>query len=485
MQALYFLLGSINTSVWLTLAGILYLALTLSTAMHAVLNQEREGSAIAWLGIIVLSPVFGMGLYWLFGINRIKRRIRRELPPESAPSPLPLANDPAETAYTLNEHPLLLTGLAIHNDVYLAKNNIRVLQSGDETYPAMLTAIHEASDCIYLSSYIFDYDHIGKRFIQALGTAHRRGVTVRVMIDGVGIGYSFSWIKTDRALRQLGISTTRFLPTLSRRGTRFINLRNHRKILSIDNKVAFIGGINIRDNNLTERIGDANHSVRDLHFKVTGPVINQINEVFIDDWHFACGELLTQTRSEQIKSGNTLCRVLPDGPDENYLKLQTALTAAINIAHERICILTPYFLPGAIVVHSLKLAVLRGVKVTVVVPKKSNIRVIDWAFRAELAALTDAGIGVYFSPAPFDHSKLVLIDNYWSLIGSSNWDMRSLKLNFEVNLECFDTDFNAQLYTVFADKRAQATNATTTRHQHQTLPVRLRNSICRLFSPYL
>jgi len=485
MQVIQLLLGSVHTSVWLTLAGLIYLGITLSTAIHALLNQEREGSAIAWLGLIVLSPGAGIVLYWLLGINRINRRARREFSPVTAPLPVGAASQTELPQVGVTAHSLMRTGLAIHADDYVGANHLQILQNGSGTYPAMLDAIDHSRDSIYLSSYIFDYDRIGRRFVAALGLAHRRGVKVRVMIDGVGVGYSFSWVKTDRALRQMGISVTRFLPTLSRRGTRFINLRNHRKILSIDGSTAFIGGINIRDSNLLDLADISGHGTRDLHFQVAGPIIRQINAIFIDDWQFACGEALPMPESTATPGGVTCCRALPDGPDEHYLKLQTTLTAAINAAVTRISIVTPYFLPGSIVEHALKLAALRGVKVEVIVPKKSNIRLIDWALRAELKNRLADGIRVYFSPGPFDHSKLFLIDGYWSLIGSSNWDARSLKLNFEVNLECYDEKFNQELTALFHIKRSESRLIADLRSINQSLPARLRNSICRLLSPYL
>lgn len=485
MQALQLLLNSLNSSVWLTLAGFIYLSITLSTAIHVLLNQEREGSAIAWLGIIFLSPGIGIVVYWLLGINRIKRRARREFL-STAKIDVPIkSHAPHSGPFSSAAQNLMTTGRAIHADTYVDGNQLQALDSGDQTYPAMLAAIVSATESVYLSSYIFDYDRIGRRFIDALGFAHSRGVLVRVIIDGVGIGYSFSWIKTDRALRERGIETARFLPTLSRRGTRFINLRNHRKILSIDGKIAFIGGINIRDNNILSNSDSMAHKNRDLHFRLTGPVIRQINTVFIEDWQFATGENLTVPETSEDSSGGTICRILPDGPDENYLKLQTTITAAINAASDKICIVTPYFLPGSIVLHALKIAVLRGVKVQVVVPKKSNIRVIDWAFRAELKKLLDSGIDIYFSPEPFDHSKLFLVDDYWCFIGSSNWDSRSLRLNFEVNLECFDQTLNATLTDIFVEKRTQSNFAVGLHSIDQSLPARLRNSFCRLFSPYL
>lgn len=485
MQALQLLLDSVNSSVWTTLAGLVYLGLTLSTAVHVLLNQEREGTAIAWIGIIFLSPGIGIVVYWLLGINRIKRRARREFLDADRTESFAKTQLPSERQFNGTAKDMITIGHAVHADAYVTGNQLQALDSGDQTYPAMLAAINTAKKSVYLSSYIFDCDRIGRRFIEALGSAHQRGVTVRVMIDGVGIGYSFSWIKTDRALRERGIRTTRFLPTLSHKGTRFINLRNHRKILSIDGNVAFIGGINIRDANVLDDGAPLKQKNRDLHFRLTGPVIRQINTVFVDDWQFACGESLPIPANDDSSTGRTICRVLPDGPDENYLKLQTTITAAVNAANSTISIVTPYFLPGSIVLHALKIAVLRGVKVQIIVPKKSNIRIIDWAFRAELKKLLEHGIDIYFSPEPFDHSKLFLVDDYWCFIGSSNWDSRSLRLNFEVNLECFDKNLNATLTKTVVEKRTQSNFAVGLHTINQSLPVRLRNSFCRLFSPYL
>lgn len=490
MQALE-LLPTFHTSVWYSIAGLLYLGLTITAALHVLLNKEQEGTAIAWLGVILLSPGIGMTLYWLLGINRIKRRALREFPH------LERRHDDADTPsdnfpdLSLQWRTLMTAGASIHQNAYIKGNQVIPLIDGDEAYPAMLQAIQNARESIILSSYIFDYDDIGRRFVETLGEAHQRGVLIRVMIDGIGIGYSFSWIKTDRALRELGIRTARFLPTWSRKGTRFINLRNHRKILSIDGRTAFVGGINIRDNNLISdsrnhrNTRKARHATRDIHFQLHGPVIDQINALFIEDWYFACTEALSLPGWKDQPPGDTVCRILPGGPDENYLKLQLTLASAINAAINNIRVITPYFLPGTILTQALEVAVLRGVKVEIILPKKSNIPLVDWAFRANLSKLLGYGVQVYFSPPPFDHSKLFMVDDSWCLIGSSNWDARSLELNFEVNLECFDHKLNQLLTTIFIGKQNEAQLVTDKTAATPALPKRIRNSICRLFSPYL
>jgi len=350
----------------------------------------------------------------------------------------------------------------------------------------MLNCIQDAKHSIVLSSYIFDYDSIGKQFINVLGDAHKRGVQIRVLIDGIGIGYSFSWTKTDFALHRLGIATARFLPTLSRHGTRFINLRNHRKILSIDGKEAFIGGINIRDGNMLDNAAlPLAKKIRDVHFKVRGPVINQINALFAEDWLFATSEALALPTWAYSSPGNTICRVIPDGPDDNYHKLQLTLINALNTAVNSIKITTPYFLPDAILLKALELASRRGVTVEVIVPRRSNIRVVDWAFQAQCKYLLESDVRIMLSPEPFDHTKLLLIDNKWCLIGSSNWDARSLELNFEVNLECYESNICDELNEIFNEKKASSAIVTKKQLADKSIPQKFRNNFFKLFLPYL
>jgi len=291
-------------------------------------------------------------------------------------------------------------GTAIHSSDYLWGNQMQALINGDGAYPVMLEAIRNSQKSVVLSSYIFEYDDIGKRFVDELIAASERGVAVRVLIDGLGVGYGLSLVRSDRVLRRRGVKTARFLSFFSSTGTRFINLRNHRKILSVDGEVAFVGGMNIRDNNVLKRPA-ADHT-QDVHFKVRGPVINQINAVFVEDWQFASGETLDLPRWQGGSIGQVSSRVLLDGPDNNYQKLLLTIIGVINVATQHIRIATPYFLPGQNVIQALQLAVLRGVRVEIVVPAKNNLAPVGWAMRANEKKLVDHGIHLYESAAPFD-----------------------------------------------------------------------------------
>ncbi len=475
---------AIDTGTVISLAGLLYLLSAGYAVVHVLLNKQNVGAAVSWIGVIVLSPFFGVALYWLFGVNRIRRRARAEKQERvdrvKPSAPFAQKHEPDLTQFPEPQQSQYQAGLQLHDAPYLSGNQIDVLMNGVEAFPQMLEAINSASASIVMSSYIFQYDSVGKQFVEALSAAHLRGVSVRVLIDGLGVGYGFSFTKADRKLRANNVPTARFLPTFSAAGTRFINLRNHRKILSVDGACAFVGGMNIRAGNMLD--GSSRHQTQDVHFRVCGPAIDQINQVFQDDWQYATGEPLVLPVWAGGEPGQVVCRVLLDGPDDNYKKLELCLIAAINAARKRIAIVTPYFIPDAAVIHALQLAVLRGVDVRVLIPDKNNLVFVDWAMRANESNLLDAGIKIFRSQPPFDHSKLFVVDGCWSLIGSSNWDSRSIELNFEINVECFDQRFSEDLERVINEKHDRAVRLT---RSQSSLLARLRNNFFRLFTPYL
>ncbi|MEE9335888.1 MAG: phospholipase D-like domain-containing protein [Granulosicoccaceae bacterium] len=471
----------LDAGIIVSLAGLVYFVLAALAITHVVLNKKNEGAAVSWLGIIILSPFFGALLYWLFGVNRIRIRAQAQKLNPSVGHGSSLAPSPYSLSDPLNER--MRVGSKIHQAPYLVGNDVSFLINGDESYPRMLDAINRSTDSVVLSSYIFDYDDIGRQFVEALANAHDRGVTVRVLIDGFGVDYAVGMAKPDRMLKKRGVETARFLSTLFTTDTRFINLRNHRKILSVDGAVAFIGGMNIRDENLLDANG--RRKTRDIHFEVRGPIIDQISQVFTQDWQFASNEVLSLPAwaGPLAVEPSTTCRVIIDGPDDNYQKLELSLLAAINSAIKSILIATPYFLPNDKILAALQLAVLRGVVVEVIVPKKSNLRFVGWAMAANENKLLSIGVMLFRSPKPFDHSKLFIVDGEWVLVGSSNWDARSLEFNFEINMECYCEIFAKNALDCFSKKRENA--EAVTKESEPFFLANLRNNFFRLFSPYL
>jgi cardiolipin synthase A/B len=458
---------------------LIHVALAGAVTLHVLERKRDVAAAIAWIGLAWLSPVIGSALYLLFGINRVQRRAYRAGRRHSAG----WVDDPATFLNPRHDHfaPLeraigVLTGRPPR-----LGNSVAMLRNGDEAYPPMLEAIAAARVSIAFSSYIFEADGTGEKFIAALKAAKARGVAIRVIVDGVGSGY---WISPAyQRLTQAGIPVARFMHTLVPWRMAFINLRSHKKVLVTDGTRAFIGGLNIADKNLLA--AKPRDPVRDMHFDVTGPVVAQITEAFAVDWHFCTGERLGGDAwlPALAETGTAAARIITSGPDQDIYKIELAMLQAIGCAQRSIKILTPYFLPDERLMSGLVLAAMAGVTVDLVIPECCDHPIMDWAMRAHITPLLRAGGRVWRAPLPFEHSKLFVVDDGWSLIGSANWDMRSLRLNFEINMEVCCPQFGALV--TGAIERRQANPLTLAELAARPLPIRLRDSAVRLLLPYL
>jgi cardiolipin synthase len=264
-----------------------------------------------------------------------------------------------------------------------------------------------------------------------------------------------------------------------------MNLRTQRKILVTDGKLGFTGGINIREGNCLKR--NPRRPVQDLHFRVTGPVVMQLQEAFADDWLFTTGESLRGEAwfPKPDPAGQVLARGVGDGPDEDFEKLRWVLLGALAIARQSVQIVTPYFLPDPSLVSALNLAALRGVQVDIILPERSNLPFVQWASRAMWWQVLEHGCRIWLTTPPFDHSKLMLVDGCWVLLGSANWDARSLRLNFEYNVECYDQQLAQELEKLVQTKLQDAHQVTLAEVDARGLPTRLRDGIARLATPYL
>lgn len=461
------------------LGPALHVVLAGAVTLHVLERKRDVAAAFAWIGVAWLSPIIGSALYFLFGVNRVQRRAYRAGRRYS----MGWVDDPATFLNPRHDHfaPLeraigVLTGRPPR-----LGNTITMLRNGDEAYPPMLAAIADARISIAFSSYIFEADETGTRFIAALTAAQARGVAIRVIVDGIGSGYWYS--PAYQRLAAAGIPVARFMHTLVPWRMAFLNLRSHKKILVTDGSRAFIGGLNIADANLLA--ANPPHPVRDMHFDVAGPVVTQIAEAFATDWHFCTGERLGGEAwfPPLAETGTAAARVITSGPDQDVYKIEFAMLHAIGCAQRSVKVLTPYFLPDERLMTALVLAAMAGVTVDVVVPEAGDHPYLDWALRAHVAPLLRAGARVWRAPLPFEHSKLFVVDDGWSLIGSANWDMRSLRLNFELNMEVCCPQFGALVSGAIA--RRQGNPLTLAELTQRPLPIRLRDSAVRLLLPYL
>jgi len=366
----------------------------------------------------------------------------------------------------------------------LAGNSIEPLLDGHETYPAMIQAIDGARETVGLASYIFDGSGVGADFVRSLVAASRRGVDVRVLIDDVDVRFSRS--SAAPPLRQAGVAVGVFNPTLVPARLHAANLRNHRKILVVDGVLGFTGGMNIDQRYWNPENPRA--ASRDLHFRISGPVVEHLSEVFVEDWQFSTGEVLPGAKWFPLlkpSAGSGLARGIDAGPDETSERLQWAIIGGLNAAEKSVRILTPYFIPDPALISCLNSAAMRGVSVVIILPETCDLPHIHWAAYAHLWQMLERGCKIWLSRGTFDHSKLMVVDGVWSFLGSANWDTRSLRLNFEFNVECYDADLGRKLDALINQKLSVSRPLTLSEVNSRSLAVKIRDGIARLFAPFL
>lgn len=469
----------------LWLLSSVHIALALAVTLHALMKKEEVHKAVSWIGLAWLAPFGGAFAYWLLGINRIGRTgvalgLRQAWNSDG---------DAAEAfAVSFDAVDAVLAGVArvgqqVTGKPLLGGNSVQPLTDGDNAYPAMLAAMDAAEHSITLQTYIFHNDKAGQAFVEALARAHARGVQVRVLVDAVGARYRPTGVL--RRLRNLDIPCASFLRPSITRLLSHVNLRNHRKILVVDGEVGFTGGMNISANHWFST--QPSTPVHCLHFEVRGPVVTDMQRAFATDWAFTTRERLQGAPwfAPPVPRGSLLARGVTDGPDADIDHMRQVILGSLAAARQRVRIVTPYFLPDEVVLSTLQTTALRGVTVDIVLPARSNLPLLDWAMRPQCDELLAAGCRIHLTPPPFDHGKLFVVDDDWALIGSTNWDARSLRLNFEYNLECYDEALVAALDPLIDGRIAQATLLDADTLARQSLPARLRNRLVWLLSPYL
>ncbi|MBB4095038.1 cardiolipin synthase [Brucella pecoris] len=462
-------------------------------AIHATMTKEEVRTAIGWVGVIVLSPIVGAVVYAIAGVNRIRRSTLTHQRANMGKialyhlSHFDTTNDLVRAAFGRQFGAMKILGDAVSLYDFTSGNSIEMLETGDEAYAAMLDAIGKAERSIMLETYIFDRDGIGEKFADALGDAVRRGVEVRVLVDAVGARYSFPSIV--KLLKDKGVAVDVFNGNIII-GLRlpYANLRTHRKILIVDGKIAFTGGMNIRAGFVRAIAGDA--VAFDTHFKLEGPAIADLFHIASEDWRFATGELLTGEAwkiapPENPPGTGTLVRVVGSGPDKNVETNQRMMMGAFSIAEQHILIMTPYLLPDRELISALVTAARRGVSVDIVVPGVNNLKLVDRAMRAQFDQLLKDGCRIWRAGGAFNHSKLMTIDGAWSYVGSSNIDPRSLRLNFEVDLEILDRDVARQVEERIGKVIEESREVNLARLKNRPFLERLLDRIIWLGSPYL
>ncbi|MDY6905894.1 MAG: cardiolipin synthase [Thermodesulfobacteriota bacterium] len=465
--------------------------ISVSVAGHALLTKRTPSTALGWIAVCLLFPVAGILLYFLFGINRVETRAKK-LDSQVSDCPLdcgPYHNATADAALKAEDLPLPLyfSQIARISDTVthlplVYGNHIDVLHNGEAAYQSMLESIEQATRHIFLITYIFETNPTGLQFIDALGRAVDRGVSVKVIIDGVGEYYN--WPKAGSLLKKRGVTVARFIRPRLLPLSIHINLRNHRKILITDGHTAYTGGMNIGGRHMAQNISNPRRVI-DMHFRLTGPVVLQMEQTFLEDWAFCTGKNLHPHTDFHETAGNAFCRTIKDGPNEDINKLSTIIVGAISAARQQVMVMTPYFLPSVEMVSALQSAALRGVDVNIVLPGKNNLPFVAWATRHMLKDLLYRGVKVYFQPPPFVHTKLFVVDRHYAQVGSANFDPRSFQLNFELCVEIYEKRVAGTLNEHILEQIRRSKPVSLHEIKNRSLGIKIRDAVAWLFSPYL
>lgn len=413
-------------SSWIFSPLLTYLgfALALLLLAHLLRQHRSPSSTIAWLLVILLLPYIGVPLYLMFGGRKMRRMAgRKQLvydPNAEAEAGTPLGGETEKILRSFGIPPAT------------ADNRLALIATGEDAYRQLTQVIDEAKQSIDITTYILGTDDVGRALVDRLARRASEGVEVRLLIDAVG-----SWRVRRRSLNPLTAAGARvafFMPVLHVPFRGRANLRNHRKIVVVDNRRAIIGGMNLSG----EYMGPAPDPKRwrDLSLMITGPAATDLAGLFRSDWRFATGEELgpvpTIAAGTEGFDGCT-AQVVASGPDVAGDPLYETLLSILFAATRRIWVVTPYFVPDEMLARALELAARRGVDVRLVVPRQSNHRSADLARVGFLHQIHDAGGRILLYEPVMLHAKVVLVDDL-AIIGSANMDMRSLFLNYEVAL---------------------------------------------------
>lgn len=441
-----------------------------------ILLQKREPIAtLSWLLSLALLPFVGFLIYHFLGPTRIKRQnLKRS---KAKAGLMPLTEDNRST----NANDLMKISEAASGYAPGSAETVELLINGVQTYDALIAAFDQATHHIHLEYYIFEPDHTGTRIRDALIEQAKRGIKIRLLLDRLGSKNAKEIFL--RPLRQAGAEIEFFHPFFFKRLWRpEINLRSHRKIAVIDGIVGFTGGINITD--------DENESIKedayiDLHFKMRGEIVRWLQLAFVADWLYAGGSLAADTLyfpapSESV--GSIAAQVLVAGPDTPFEPIHRAQVFAINSARKRVMLVSPYFVPSESAMMALTSAALRGVDTALVVPLKSDNLLVTLAARSYFDDLARAGVRVYEFPQML-HTKALLVDDATVILGSSNFDHRSFRLNFELSLLFDNPEVAENLAKVLYGYIGESIRFNP--KSKLSLRERLAQAFARLFSPLL
>lgn len=470
-----------------SLLGLAYSGFIVALVAIVILRKRDPAAALGWSLAVAFLPVLGPLLFVLFGTNPLPRRLARKREHRRGWTPTSEAGTAPEEIPELSGEGLAATvrrvARALGEPGRRAGNHLDVLQSGPGAWEAIRGAIEGARHHVHITKYIFREDEVGTSLVDLLLEKAAAGVTVRVIVDAVGSPGRWRIIKR---LRKGGAGGHVFMPLIPF-GKRFSpNLRNHRKIIVCDGEVAFVGGLNVGEEYLGRRL-QRNRKWCDMHVRLTGPAVSDVQAVFAEDWHFCSGEVLPDACSPpQVLDGPSAVQILSGGPDRDLNPIRKAFLLGIAGARKRLLLATPYVVPDRAVRDALKLAALSGVDVRLVTQAWPPDQILAWlCSRSYYAELLEAGVSLYEYVPGMMHAKALAVDGTWAMVGSANLDNRSLHLNFEIMAVLDSAPDVALIEQQLQDIIAAARPLDPARHARRRWYVRLAESVARLLSPLM
>ncbi len=469
---------------WLYWGIVVAYSATVLSIVGVVLSENRNPlKSLAWTTVLILFPVGGLILYIFFGrsiknTRMISRRNKRRLrSAEAIPAP---TDSPSRLSAENRQHVMLARSLT--GSVLYEGNHIDVITDGREKMDRLIDDINAAKKYVHIQYYIIDNDSTGNRMADALIAAAGRGVRVRVIYDDIGSLHVSG--KFHRRMRDAGIEIQPFFRVAFPPFATRINWRNHRKVTVIDGSTGYIGGMNIADRYIDG--GKKFKRWRDTHLRVTGPAVAALQYSFAVDWNFMGNPLLEEEAgSVPPTSGGAAVQMVTSGPTSRWSNVAFMMLKAIANAKKRVYLQTPYFLPTESLLRALQAAALSRVDVRVMMPMKSDSAILTNASRSYIQECLRAGIKIYLYDGGMLHSKMMIVDDDFSTVGSTNFDFRSFEHNFEGNFFIYSREINARLRTDFLDDQRLCHRVKASEWRRRPLAYKCRESIVRLLAPIL
>ncbi len=478
--------------IWITL--IIYLVILILVCLRIIFETHSSTKTLAYLLFCLFIPLIGILFYLTFGINYWRKkvyskksdqnvRLLKQLQ-EKVPQFLSSVVKPEEFSGAQNSELASLVKKDIQSPL-TRHNRVKLLINGEEKFPELFKCMEEAKSHIHVEYYIFEQDEIGKAFIEILIRKALEGVQVRMIYDDFGSPAINK--KTEKRMREAGIEVHPYHKVIFYLLANRINYRNHRKIVIIDGKTAFTGGINVSDKYINS--GDKKLYWRDTHLRIDGPGVYYLQYIFLTDWNFCTScELEPEDlhfSQELQQEEDTLVQFVSSGPDSSQPSVLFSILQAIYLAEKEILITTPYFIPGDNIIDALRIAASSGLSVKLLVPGKCDSRIVNAASKANYNSLLKAGVEIYLYKKGFVHAKSMVTDSKLSMVGTANMDFRSFELNFEVNAIVYDEEFARNLRKVFFDDLANAEKIDPDKWYVRRITTRLFERMARLLSPTL